>query len=719
MRERVAVAARIEGWFPAGGPDGSTPDGVREPARRPSHEPATGPESETGDPARVVRTLGAIAAGDGPAAELWLLPGARLRLAPEGGDAAAYDLVDAPIAGADLAERLRDALLDDHVAGWRLDGVTGAERQVALAEWLSLAWRADDASRAWLLDRLARAVRPEWVDEAARLKTAFERGLGDRHEPARRVAIRALVGMAAHGPLPPYLADHPERELEVVLAVPRADVRAEAYRALAGLPDADLARLAAVAEPAARADLVHASADVRAAAGALEARLAGAAPVAGSVSGTAADGLDRAAGREPGAGPGAEAASGLPPADRLGALRAFAARPGDHAALIPSVLEALADPDDDVRRAAVDACRALLSGSDPAASDRALAALLGSSVPDVVAAGADGLPADPAAWPERALSALRRALDGPEAARARVAERLADHAARGDIEATAEAFGRLLRHEDPVVRQVALRRLARAAADRAGVRDRLTHDLMARLHGDPVPEIRGEVAEALVAMRFPNAVGLAAQLAADPHPVARQRALAALRRAGDAEALRRAERTAAEVAILLEPPLHGDGDARIRWTRALEHVATEPNPRRLELLLGLLRAVPADSAAPFARFAEGELDRHILALAAGPDVPEGVASVCRRLMEPAHAAPLHAARLAGAVAARDERALDFLWALHAGAEGRASEAARRALAGIAGATKSERVRRWLVEAQRVETDPARRDVLRTLLSSGR
>lgn len=676
VRERIAVAARVEGWLsldaPVVLPDGQT---WPEPGRR----------------------LGAADGDDGPPM-LWLLPGARLLIAEPGAPLRAFDLDDAPIDGPVLAERLRDALLSDHVAAWRLADVQGTERQVALAEWLSLAWRVDDAARAWLLARLAAAVRPDWVDEAARLKTAFERALGDRYPPARKVAVEALVAMAAIGPCPPYLADQPTKMLDVVLAVPRADVRAEAFRALAALPAEALAAVAAAAEPAARAALVHADAAVREAAGRLEGVLASGVPITG----------------------GAHDLAHADRAERLRALRDFTARPEANIALIPAVIAALADPDPDVRTAAIAACQPLLVAPEAAMRDRVLIALLGGVEPAVVDAGVAALATDPGAWPDVALPVLRRALDGPMASRRAVAERLVDHVARGDIEATAEGLGALLRNEDPVVRQVVLRRLAREAAERTGVRDRLTHDLVARLHGDPVPEVRAEVAEALVAMGFPNAVGLVAQLAADPDPVARNGALTVLRHAGDSDVLHQAEQTAAEVAILAHLPAEGDGDARVRWTRALDGFVARPNPRRLEVLIGLLRTVPADATDPFARFAIEELDRHILAVAPdAPDAPEGAASVSRRLMDPAQPAPLHAARLAGAAAAEDPRALEFLWSLYVGAAPLASEAARRSLASLAGQPKSERVRAWLAEAHRSEGDPARKDVLRTLLLGGR
>jgi len=676
VRERIAVAARVEGWLAADEPV-VLPDGQ--------------PWPEMG------RALGRTDLGDGAPA-LWLLPGARLLVVAAGQPPEAHDLVDAPIDGALLADRLRDALFAPHVSAWRVDEVAGTERQVALAEWLSLAWRVDDASRAWLLDRLANAMRPDWTDEAARLKTGFERGLGDRFAPVRRAAARALVRMAVIGPIPAYLADHPEKVLDVVLAVPRADVRAEAFRALLALPAEALATVAGVVEPAARASLVHADEAVRDAAGALEAAL--------SAGGHPPEAVGELASPDP--------------TERVHALNAFTAQPGSLVALIPGVLHALDDPDERVRRAAIAACDPLLSAPDPGVRERVLTALLEGRSPEVVEAGVDALPGDPVAWPPVALPALRRALDGPLAARRRVAERLVDHVARMDLDAATEGYGTLLRNEDPVVRQVVLRRLSREAGERTGLRDRLTHDLVARLHGDPVPEVRAEVAEALVAMGFPNAAGLAAQLAADPDPVARNGALAVLRRAGDAALLRQAERTAAEVAILVQLPVDGDGDARMRWTRALEGFVTRPTPRRLDVLIGLLRGVRADATQPFARFAIGELDRHILALTVeGPEAPEGVASICRRLMDPAHPAPLHAARLAGAVAAEDARALALLWSLYTGAAGLVSEAARRAIAGLAGQRKSERVREWLADALHAETDPGRKDVLRTLLLGGR
>ena len=96
---------------------------------------------------------------------------------------------------------------------------------------------------------------------------------------------------------------------------------------------------------------------------------------------------------------------------------------------------------------------------------------------------------------------------------------------------------------------------------------------------------------------------------------------------------------------------------------------------------------------------------------------EALLPVCRRLIEGPFAQPEHAARLAGAVAADDPVALDFLWTLYVETTGSPSEAARRALATIVPSPKSERVRVEIYNLLDYTDDPARRDILRTLLGT--
>jgi hypothetical protein len=151
----------------------------------------------------------------------------------------------------------------------------------------------------------------------------------------------------------------------------------------------------------------------------------------------------------------------------------------------------------------------------------------------------------------------------------------------------------------------------------------------------------------------------------------------------------------------------------VRWLGALAAVSQEPHPRALDLLVTVLASIPPDTADPFLRQATHDLDERLMARAQSPF---DHLALCRRLLEPPDRQPEHASRLAALRAADDPAALDLLWALYTELDGPASEAGRRGLATLAGQAKSAAVKAELQDLLDRTTDPARGDVLRTLLA---
>jgi hypothetical protein len=381
------------------------------------------------------------------------------------------------------------------------------------------------------------------------------------------------------------------------------------------------------------------------------------------------------------------------------------------AVLLPRVLEAVADPEPQVREAAAAVLLPVLEREPDNVRSRILVALLGAPDPRLARGALDYLAVHP--LPDPSITrAVREALDGPEENRAAVAALLCAGFPVLAAEEAAEGYAMLLRHRDPVVRQAVLRDLAASPPTRPIIVDELLYALMEHLR-DPEPVLRVEAARAMAAMRYPKAAEIIAQLALDPEPVTRRGVLAVLRDAGDPDTLRRAEATAAQADVLTRVPGPGDGDARVHWLGALDALSQEKSPRVVDLLAAVLAMIPPDTTDPFLRQAMVELDQRLL-----DRTTDGVELLvlCRRFLEPPVPQPIHAARLAGKVAATTPSAMDFLWTMYSESTGAASEAARRELAEVALQPLSPDVLDELRQVLALTEDPARRDVLRTLIA---
>ncbi len=646
--------------------------------------------------------LGEGAAGTG---ELWLLTGGRLLERVGENDVeppTVTEISDDLLPRAVLVERLRAAVIGAYLDSLRIESLAGQELQVAVAEVISIASRNDGPSRALLLGALRDSMRvdEDWGTVAVRLRSAFEHALGDRTERVRELAARSIVDMAAIGPRPPSEIVTPERMLEVPFRSRDPVVVRAALDELLGLPDLAFEEVRAAADEHARAELASADPDVRRIAGALGLRLIGGSMDAATVA------VDRSLAESAGSVARANGFRAL--ADDLEALTPR----------FPQVIEALSDRSPLVREAALLCARAIADGSDQPIRLRVVTTLLESSDPTMVAAGLHLLGRPPTTLGDAVRRALEGALDGPEATRIDVVNRLADECIDAEVEEAAETYGLLLRHSDRTVRAQVLRRLAADARDRATLRDLLTHDLVEHLH-DPVPELRVTTARTILSMGYPNAHALITQLAADPDAGVRNGALTILESGGDTGALGQAEATALNVKRLIDLASRGDGDARIAWSAALEHLAERRDPRRIALFISVLRSIPPETNDDFLRFAIGELDTVLLEAATDPSSRMGGAlGVARRFLEPP-TEPRHAARLAGAAAKADPVAFDLLWTMFTRTSGLGSEAARRELAALARVQQSPEVRMAIEDVLQDETDAARRDVLRTLLGKGR
>jgi hypothetical protein len=666
VRERTALSIRLDEWVR---PDQLVP------------LPGGGQYPEAGWP--LYETAGAA---------VWLLPGARVLHVPRAPaeEPTVEPLVDAAIDVAALGDRLRGMLLRDYLGPVDLSALGGPAVPGIVTDLLGLADRLGPDGRAVVLGALAEAMHADagWEASAARLKAAFERGLGDRAPAVRELSAAALVQMAAGlAPLPP--TTDPHRIPQVLFAVPQPDVHAAALRALGALPAERLAALATTLEPLLRSALVDPVPETRRLAGELEIRLAG-----GEAAATVADRL-----------------SAADPAARTAALHEVAALPDDQVdLLLPAVLDAIEDPLPDVREAALAVLEPILDREAEDIRRRILLTLLGSPDARLAASAVDYIGHHPDTAPQL-VDALRAALDGPEDARAPVAAVLTDLYERMAVGRAVEGYIELLRHPDPVVRQTAMRQLASRPPDRSAVREELFHALVEHLR-DPEPQLRVESGRTLVALRYPKAPDIAGQLAFDAHPMVRRGVLAVLRAADDPVAYRQAEETSRALDTLFAFAPSGTGGDRVRWTAALDALTARRHSRVPEVLVMLLADLPADTGEPFLRYAIEEIEGRLLERAGHG---EDLLALCRRLVAPDLAQPEHAARLAGNAAAEDPAALDFLWTLYTQTTGAGSEAARRALAALAGASKSDAVRDALRAILRVTDDPGRRDVLRTLL----
>jgi hypothetical protein len=610
-----------------------------------------------------------------------------------------------------LAAALRRALIEEYLAELNLEQAQGMTLQRSLEDLLTLSRATDPATRGQLLQALHRSMaerREDWGVIAVRLRSGFETALTYREPSCFEPAVMALVELALLGPFPPPAAGDPRRILEVLLRVPRPEIRAATMHQLCAQPDEILRGVAEQVAPHARLAIAHESPAVRHAASELELRLAALDAEGGAGSAVDASGADAAiALRQTMDDLGSVAAY-----RRARALRQIGDRAREMPALLPRLLDALDDSDAEVRTVARRVVRPLLDSRSAAVRERTLAALIRSRDAAVVRTGIDALGLPHIDVEESVVETLLlEALDGPEGSREPATVHLAALFSTRPATTAAQGFGKLLRHADPVVRLVALRVLAREAADRPHVRDALTHDLMARLE-DREPALRVATLRTLTRLGHPGVADIGARLAGDPDPVVRQGALEVLGQLGDGAALSRGEQIGRDVEALYDLAHDGGGDARIRWARALSDLIQQDPPELPRLLLGLLKAVPPDSGEPFLRFVIAEVDRELLSIA--DRAPDGLAGLCRRLVEPPDPRPEHAARLAATSAAEDPLLFDLLWTMATVGSGTASEAARRALSGLPGHRVSDAVRAAARQLW-ARADDGERDVLRTLL----
>ncbi len=699
VRELVALSIRVDDWFPL-------------------DQPLDIPRS-TKDAFGVTHgwLLPWPAAQDQETTR-WLVSDARMLVVPRlnpSSSAQLIELADLEEEAAPLAAALRRSLLDRYLDTLSLASQTDLLLQRCVAEVLTLARSSDAATREHLLSALRATMaeqRATWGPVAVHLRSGFETALAERKQKLVQLGVGALIELATKGPFPPPAAGDPSRILEVLFRMPRAEILAETLREVRTLPDSTFARLESIIAPHARDALTHEDATVRREAGEVELRLAALAPGAaeepvpvahdaGGTAGGAADELQSIL-----ADLSSEAAY-----RRARALRNIGDRAIMMPPLLPRLLDALDDPDDEVRRAALRAVRPLMAAESDAVRERTVTAMVRSRDAQAVRAGLSALGDPPFAVKASLAEALMfEALEGPKDAREQAALRVAGLQADRDPTNAASGYGRLLRHPDPVVRIVALRSLARDAVGRLRLRDALTHDLMARLE-DPEPELRASSLRTLAALAHPGARDIAVRQAADPDPIVRQAAMEVVEQIGDEQLRERAAVVANDVGALFELAHGGDGDARMRWARALSNLAEGELPDLAKLLVNLLKSVPAGTNEPFLRFALEEIDRRILDSA--HLAPGGLPGICRRLVEAPHPRPEHAARLAAAGAADDAQLFDLLWTMATVGQGAAAEAARRGLVSLRGRRIAEPVQQAAKAAWR-GADGSQRDALRTL-----
>ncbi len=628
----------------------------------------------------------------------WLLPGARL-LELRGGETEARvaPLLELDIDPAALAGFLRPELLRWHL-GVPLDALEDGSVPAVVNELVTAAFEASPAGRAAIFDSLDRAMRPGdgWAQAALRLRAAFERGLGDRGEAVRRISARALVRMAT-GQAPAGAAGEPARLLDVLLRLPRDDVRLSTLETLLLAPPVALLAVAGRLGPLLADAMALPSAEVRRLAGQLQMRLEGRSDALAISEGL---GSTDAAARSA----------------AVGRLQQEAQANFD--VLMPRLLEALEDPDPALRQASLTVLQEQVDAAGPLVFRRVLLNLLASTEPRAVVHGA-GLVRRrlPEGGPDlRAdadlMAALRKALDdGPADARDSVALLWWQLHHVLDPDMQVEALRRLLQHADPVVRQVALRELTQSPLSAAAARDGLLKILVERL-ADPDPSLQLLTARAILAQGYPHADDIVAALAYDRSRALRQGAVQILRQAG-APAAERAESVARQADLLLDwRAADADTAAAARWFQALRTVQMPPSPRLAALVLAVLAELPAQPETAFQLTALDEVDALLSRLAA--DDTEWL-GYCRRLMEPPHPAPQHAARLAARRATEDPRALHFLWACASAGSPEAARAARLSLLTLAPSKLDDRVKAELAQLARGTEDAELRRLLARLL----
>lgn len=628
----------------------------------------------------------------------WLLPGARL-LELRGGETEARvaPLLELDIDPAALAGFLRPELLRWHL-GVPLDALEDGSVPSVVNELVAAAFEASPAGRAAIFDSLDRAMGPGggWAQAALRLRAAFERGLGDRGEAVRRISARALVRMAT-GQAPAGAAGEPARLLDILLRLPRDDVRLSTLETLLLAPPDALMAVAGRLGPLLADAMALPSAEVRRLAGQLQMRLEGRSDALAISEGL---GSTDAAARSA----------------AVGRLQQEAQANFD--VLMPRLLEALEDPDPALRQASLTVLQEQVDAAGPLVFRRVLLNLLASTEPRAVVHGA-GLVRRrlPEGGPDlRAdadlMAALRKALDdGPADARDSVALLWWQLHQMLDPDTQVEALRRLLQHADPVVRQVALRALTQSPLSAAAARDGLLKILVERL-SDPDPSLQLLTARAILAQGYPHADDIVAALAYDRSQALRQGAVQILRQAG-APAAERAESVARQADLLLDwRAADADTAAAARWFQALRAVQMPPSPRLAALVLAVLAELPAQPETAFQLTALDEVDALLSRLAA--DDTEWL-GYCRRLMEPPHPAPPHAARLAAMRAAEDPRALHFLWACASAGSPEAARAARLSLLTLAPSKLDDRVKAELAQLARGTEDAELRRLLARLL----
>lgn len=665
--ELVPIGLRLDGWLdlssPPCGPDGSVLPGC------------------------------SVDLGQSALGRLHLLPRARLRIVPDdGGAARTLLLTEVLLDETQITDRLRAALLARYLGGTRLGDTPPPLVPAVVADLLDLTPRLYPDGRRAVLAALADAMveGPGWNEAATRLRTGFERALGDRSLEVVDVAARGLVRMAVGlGPRPPV--GDPGRGLALLLRMPRAPTRAAALRAMLEVPQTALGTVLATAEPLVVAALDDEDLEVRRLASAVERRLA-----------PSEVGLRLSRALE---SPSAE--------DRLAALRSWGSDPdADRAVTLPMVLEAADHADDDTAMAAVRGL--LLAAADaPELAGRIARGLLEARREDAVRAGAGILSADPARCDDASATALRSLLDAP----------LSDHTpivaalvARGSALDNARAIADLesmLWHPRAGVRGAVLAELAAGGEERIKVRDAVLPTVVEHLRA-PIPSQRLLAARA-VARLGPDQIGVIEQLAYDPVAEVRHGALALLRDAGREPVGAGFDAVVALVDTLFGLAADGRPDDRVHWAGALERLVASPSPRVNELLANLLRAVPSDSDDPFHEFAVAEIDRRLVERTeCGPEL----VTMCRHLMAPPDPCPDHAARLAAACAASQPMALDFLWTMHTATRGEVSEIAARRLSDFVGERKSASVREIIEDLLSRTTVATERSLLRMMLRDG-